>query len=136
LGSYHPPPQAEQGPQSHPPKHTPSLAENTLRAVPLVGWWVAPAVTGGNRRNLQLLRQHVQARAAAEAGIQAARPGHGSAAALGLLWRLFLSATWPLRRAPLWFVAVSIVLAPLAVAGAAAVFLAWQALRWLGVLFL
>ena len=109
------------------------LVDNSLRAVPLVGSWVAPLVTGGNRRNLALLRAFVEA-----GGTPAAPAGEGHMrerllSVRAAVRRGLLLATWPLRRLPLWVLLVGIVLLPVALgAGVFGVFI-WLVLRALGI---
>ncbi|KAI8465549.1 MAG: hypothetical protein J3K34DRAFT_487476 [Monoraphidium minutum] len=122
--------------------------DNGLRAVPLVGGWIAPRVTGGNAHNLRLLRRHLHvhdAGRAAPAGAELGAGGEALAAAavakarkavglVGAARRAALVVAWPVRRLPLWALLAGVVAAPLALGAGGAVFAVWTGLRWLGVM--
>jgi len=163
TATRHAPRQQQQHSHPNPPINHPStptsLVENTLRAIPLVGGWIAPAVTGGNRRNLALLRAHVAqqqgvagvgvgvgvddgllgdtkspARAAAETRRRVRKVAEKGLGLWAAARRVLLGVSWPVRQVPLWLLVVVVVVTPLAVGAGAVGFAVYTGLRWLGVL--
>lgn len=112
------------------------LLDNSLRAVPLIGSTLAPLVTGGgNRRNLALLRAHLEAQQQREQQAAARKTAAGAGAA-NAGWRLAASAfralTWPVRRLSGWTLLAAVVAVPLGVGAGVVGFAAWSVLRALG----
>ncbi|KIZ05230.1 hypothetical protein MNEG_2732 [Monoraphidium neglectum] len=120
------------------------VVDNSIRAVPLVGGWVAPKVTGGNTRNLKLLRRHMEQYKGLAPAAVAPPPSyrappqveHQLQKAWGL-WGLtrhpLRAVFWLVRRLPLVGLLACVVLAPMAAGLGLAGLVVYTSLKWIGV---
>lgn len=101
-----------------------------MRAVPLLGGWLARHLTDGNRRNLALLRAHVEAGGADGPGRRLALPSLDELSAMrSRATRAAAALARPLRALLLWGLIAVVLALPLALGAGVLGLALWLALK-------